>query len=129
MSDFYLIVSMCIISALFSVLLKQYVKEQAFLLSCGVCCILLLKVIVDASQLIDNILAVFESTGIELEYYMILTKSIGIAYLSKFGEDICKDCGENAISSVIMIAGRISMSMIALPVFKKIIDIVIEVLQ
>ena len=58
-------------------------------------------------------------------YIKIIFKSLGVTYLAQFAADYCKDCGENAIASQVILAGKISVWLvISLPLFKAFIEIV-----
>ena len=57
-------------------------------------------------------------------YLRIIFKSLGVTYLTQFASDYCKDCGENAISSQVLLAGRIAIVVISLPLFKAFAQIV-----
>ncbi|MDE6708794.1 MAG: stage III sporulation protein AD, partial [Oscillospiraceae bacterium] len=45
------------------------------------------------------------------------------------GIDICKDCGENAISTVVELCGRVLLILLALPLFLTLAETVLEVMQ
>jgi stage III sporulation protein AD len=129
MKEFCLIIAVCILACFCCILLKKYLKEQALILSCTVCTVILLKLLSEITPFIGNINDFFSILNIDKYYSDILLKSLGICYLSKLGENICKDCGENTIGMVIQLASKISLSLITLPIFKDVINILIEVLE
>ena len=75
MNEFLVLLLICVLACIFSVLIKQYLKEQALLLILAVICISIIKLVelfLPISDLLNNI---FEDTNIDMEYYKILLKS------------------------------------------------------
>ena len=54
---------------------------------------------------------------------------IGVGYIFGISADICREVGEGGISSGVILVGRAEMVAIALPYFKRILDIGTELLQ
>ena len=56
-----------------------------------------------------------------------ILKITGIAYISQIGSELCESCGEKALSTHVLTAGKIAITVITIPVareeFEKIIGI------
>ena len=129
MNDFFILIVICIFTCIFSALIKQYLKEQALLLVLTVICISVIK-LANLFFPISNLLnEIFKDVNIDFQYYKILLKSLAISYVTKVGESICKDCNENSLAIIVQTSGKISMTITALPLFIKIIEILSEVLK
>lgn len=76
------------------------------------------------SQLFSTIKSLFNTSGIDNTYIKILIKSLGVVYLTQFTMDYCRDCGENAIATQVMLAGKVALVIISLPLFNAFIDMV-----
>ena len=63
------------------------------------------------------------------EYVGAIVKIIGVGYIFGISADICRELGEGGISSGVVLVGRAEMVAIALPYFKRILDIGTELLQ
>lgn len=122
------IIAFGICGCIFCLVLKQYQRPQSILLGIAVCCILLAAVLPQAEELIGSASAFFSQTGMEPEYFAILCKALGIAYLTQLGMDICRDCGENAIGTAVEISGRICLAVLTLPLFTTIAGTIVEVI-
>ncbi|MGI6038482.1 MAG: stage III sporulation protein AD [Limnochordia bacterium] len=61
-------------------------------------------------------------------YLGIVLRSIGIAYLTALGAQVCRDAGETAIAVTIEIAGKVLILVIALPVVVAILDALVRLL-
>lgn len=67
-----------------------------------------------------------EEIGLQQEYITVLLKMAGIAYLSQFAVNLCRDAGQGAIAGQISFAGKISMLIISLPVLEAVIKTIGE---
>ena len=62
-----------------------------------------------------------EEIGLQQEYFAVLIKMAGIAYLSQFAVSLCRDAGQGAIAGQISFAAKISMLIISLPVLEAVV--------
>ncbi len=63
------------------------------------------------------------------EYAVILSKALGIAYVTSITESICKDAGELSLSNAICFAGKIQLIILSLPLISSILDIAKQLLK
>lgn len=91
--------------------------------------VLLLIIIVPQLAIIFDILRDL-SDKIQLEdtYLMIIFKIIGVAYISEFGYQLCKDAGEESIGSKVQFAGKVLILVIASPIALALIELVTQLL-
>lgn len=71
---------------------------------------------------------ILENTGLNSELFVILLKIIGIGYLTEFSANICSDSGNNAVASKILLAGKLVIFVLAIPVIKSLIDIIVSIM-
>lgn len=127
--DIMNIVAIAILSSLICVLLKQFKPEYAMLCALG-CGLLIFAIIINVlSPVFDTVKSLLISSNIDLEYSKIIVKSLGICYVCQLGYDACKDVGQNMIASKIELAGKASILIICLPLFKKISEIAISLIN
>jgi len=62
------------------------------------------------------------------KYYSIMMKGLGLCILGTTAGDICRDSGEETISSVLSIATKISVMIVCLPLLNDIIELAKEML-
>ena len=65
-----------------------------------------------------------QTTGINEEYAGIMFKALGVCILTQIACDACKDAGEASIATKLEIAGRVSILVISLPLFTRVLSIV-----
>ena len=73
------------------------------------------------SPLISMINDLFARTGTGENYSQTIIKSLGICYVTQLGFDICKDCNENAIATVVELSGKVTLIILAIPLLEKLI--------
>ena len=119
-----IIVSFGIISAVLSLVLKQYKPEYSMFISLAAGIMIFVSVIAAIEPIIGYISELTENAGLSGIYAEILMKSLAVCYLIQLASDCCKDAGETAIAGKIRIAGKIAVLLMALPIFKSITEIV-----
>ena len=60
---------------------------------------------------------IYEDLSYGKEYFPIILKVLGIAYITEFAAAICQDAGEKSIASKVELAGKIAIFFAAIPVF------------
>lgn len=123
------IVGLCLVVTVICKIFEKTNKEYSFIIMLMTMAFILLLTIKYISPLISKITEVFALTGVSNEYLNIICKALGICYLTQLGCDYCKDANENSLSSILEIAGKVSLLIIALPLFSNLIDIVKELLS
>lgn len=119
-----IIVSFGIISAVLSLVLKQYKPEYSMFISLAAGILIFVSVIAAIEPIIGYISELTENAGLSGIYAEILLKSLAVCYLTQLACDCCKDAGETAIAGKLQIAGKIAVLLMALPIFKSITEIV-----
>ncbi|MGN1059045.1 MAG: stage III sporulation protein AD [Clostridia bacterium] len=85
--------------------------------------------------MLEQISYVFDVTGmiaarldINTEYIAIIIRIIGIAYIARFGSELCRDAGQNAIAQKIELAGKIMIVATSVPILTAVLNLLIGVL-
>ena len=123
------IIGIALITAITSVLLRSTKPELSFAVTItGV--IILLLFIVDA---LKGTLAIFaaiaEMTGVENGLLKILLKIVGIGYLTEFGAGILNDFGSTAVADKVVLAGKITIVILSLPILEGLFGLIRNFLQ
>ena len=66
---------------------------------------------------------IYEDLSYGTEYFPIILKVLGIAYITEFAAAICQDAGEKSIASKVELAGKIAIFFAAIPVFTSLLDL------
>ncbi|MBR6874084.1 MAG: hypothetical protein IKN17_11330 [Ruminococcus sp.] len=65
-----------------------------------------------------------DKTGLDEAYLRMIFKGLGICYITVISADICRDSGQSALAAQIEIAGKLAMTVTALPLFRAVTEIV-----
>lgn len=122
------IVALALVATFIIVLLKQYKSEFALLASVVTCGVIIYFSLSKLEIVIDLIQDLIQRTGIDKDFFEILLKITGIAYLIDFGSNVCKDVGESAIASKVEFAGKIIIVTMSLPILTTLLETVVEVI-
>ena len=112
-----------IIAAVFSVLLRQYRPDISLLLITATAVIALVVVLTALVQPFEALRQKLETHGIELAYFKIALKALGIGYVTSFCADICRDAGQTTLASLSEIVGKCGIFILSLPLVFNIIDL------
>lgn len=119
------VLGICILAVTGAVLiltLKQTSPQFALLLTLAVGVTILITIISFLPTVIDKITLLTLETGVNTNYTGTLLKSLGICFICQFSSDICKDAGQNALSSKVELAGKIMILILALPLIDEVLS-------
>ncbi len=122
------IVAFALVSVFIIVLLKQYKSEYALIASIIASGIIIYFSLSKLEIVINLLEDLINQTGIKKEFFEILLKITGIAYLIDFGSNVCKDVGESAIASKVEFAGKVIIVTMSLPILTTLLETVVEVI-
>lgn len=122
------IVGIAFIATFVVMILKQYRPEFSIYISIIAGILIFSLAIVKLSSVIELIKSLTNKLGTNTQYFALLIKITGIAYLSEFATNICKDSGESAIASKVELAGRIIIIAMSVPILAALLDVVINIL-
>lgn len=117
------IAGVAILAAVIAVMLRRGTGEYAMVLRLAAGALILLLILQAAAPALQQINHLLELSGIDSTYAGILFRTLGVTFLTQFAADACRDAGENALGSKVELAGRVSILVLALPLFAKVTSI------
>ncbi len=118
-----------IITLIMIILIKDTKREFAVLLTIATVILLFTSVANDFKEILDKLYSLSSGIGSINSYISLMMKILGIALISQFVIDLCRDSGENALASQTEIAAKIIMLIVTLPLFETVINIVTGLLK
>ena len=85
-------------------------------------------VLVSIQPVISAIQVFFAQTGQSGDTVKILLKALGVCILVQFAADSCRDAGESALAGRIEFAGRVVLTIMAVPVLTELLEIAVELI-
>ena len=122
------ILGLGICGALLCVLLKEYKPVYAVCVGMMTGAILFFYMLSEISYIMDVIHLISSRLSLESGYINIIIRIIGIAYLARFGSDICRDAGQNTIAQKIELAGKVTIVSLSIPLLTSVLNLLIGIL-
>lgn len=120
--EFFKIIGLCITVAIFCLILKPKSAEFAFLLSLGTGVIILAVIIKNIAAPIKEMWVKLSSYGVETEYFKVALKAVGLAYITDFVADACREAGMIALASKAEFAGKTAIFILSVPLFMSVLE-------
>ena len=87
--------------------------------------LLLLAVLSQAGQIIGTVNSIVAAAQINTGYIAILLKVVGICLLTEFAVNTCRDAGCQSLAGNVSLAGKLLVTVTALPLYTDILNTVI----
>ena len=123
--DVVKIVGMGLIISLCVILIKQVKPEMSFAVLVAGSIIMISMIFEYFTNVFGVLDTIINATGIDQELFQIVLKIIGIGYIIEFGAGLCNDTGNTSIGEKMLLAGKILILVISLPIVTSLFDIVI----
>ncbi|MBZ4666432.1 stage III sporulation protein AD [Mahella sp.] len=127
--DIVQIVSIGLVAAILAITLRQQRPEMALIVSIAAGVVIFFMIAGKLSAAIQALNEVMRKAQLNNIYFTTVLKIIGIAYITEFGSQICKDAGEGSIASKIELAGKVLIMVLALPIVLAVFDLISSVMQ
>ncbi|MDF2564223.1 MAG: stage sporulation protein [Massilibacillus sp.] len=122
------IVGIGFIVTMLVLMMKKDRPEFAIQLSLTLTIIIFLIILNKVQVVLQLFYDLAEKANISMMYLNTLLKIIGIAYITEFGAQVCKDAGEGAIAGKIEFAGKVMVMVMAIPIIALVIDTIVKLL-
>lgn len=118
------IIGIALITTIAVIIIKQLKPELAVAVGLAGSIIIVIIIV----NMLGNVMNIFDGivskTGVDKELFTVVLKIIGVGYLTEFAANICSDAGVNSIADKIMLAGKVIIMIMALPIVNNLLDIV-----
>lgn len=123
--DIMRIIGVAILTVFAVLILKPTRPEIAVLVGVVGGAVILFMFIDGLSAVVGNIMAIVNRTGISTEVFGTLLKIIGIGYLTEFAATVCNDAGNQSMAQKVLLAGKVVILVLALPIINNLIELVV----
>lgn len=118
------IIGIAIITTIAVLIIKQLKPELAVFVGLVGSILIIIYIV----NMIGGVLTIFDTmaskTGIDKELFLVILKIIGVGYLTEFSANLCQDAGVSSIADKIMLAGKVVIMIMALPIINNLLEIV-----
>ncbi|AJQ27790.1 stage III sporulation protein AD [Pelosinus fermentans] len=122
------IVGLGFIVTLLILIIKREKPEIAVQLSLTLASIIFLLILTKITVVLNLFRDMAEKANISQMYLNTILKIIGIAYITEFGAQVCRDAGEGAIAGKIEFAGKVMVMVMAIPIIALVMDTIVRLI-
>ncbi|KAE9637233.1 MAG: stage sporulation protein [Epulopiscium sp.] len=122
------IVAIGLISVILGLILSKQNPEWSMYIRIAAGIIIFAVIIDRLGIVLEIVKRMSEKIDIDIIYIEIVFKVLGIAYISEFGAQLCKDAGESSIASKIEFAGKVLIITVSAPVMLALMDIITRII-
>lgn len=122
------IIGIGLVGLIIVIILKQYKPEFAIYISLITGAIILYFTIDKLQVIISLLKSISDKSGINNQFLSLLLKITGIAFLSEFAINICKDSGEGSIASKVELGSKIVIVTMSIPIISSLLEVVLKLI-
>lgn len=104
-----------LLAAFLSVFLKDYNSTAAMLTAVAAASVVLGIVLKTVFPAISTLGSILSSSSDSKYYFASALKALGIAYISSFAADVCRDFGQSSLAAKAEFTGRCAIFIITVP--------------
>ena len=123
------VIIIAIICIFITSLIKSYNAEFATMVSICGGVLIFLMLTDEIKNIIENFVSLYDLTDLKFDFLSVILKIIGVGYVVEFTADIAEDFGNKAISSRVILGGKIVICGMALPVIKSLLTLLLSFLS
>ena len=116
------IVGLGFVVTLLILIIRQQKPELAVQLGLTLATIIFMMVLSKIQVVLSVFQDLADKANISQMYLNTILKIIGIAYITEFGSQVCRDAGEGAVAGKIEFAGKIMIMVMAIPIIALVLD-------
>lgn len=123
------IVLIGIVFSVIIIIIKQIKPEFSPIILIAASCVILAHIIHYIGNIVLDIDNIITQTGINKDLFVIILKIIGIGYLVEFGAGICNDSGNQSIADKIILAGKIIILSVSMPIISNLLNTIVGLIK
>ena len=110
-------------------LIRRYTEEQALLLTLLAGIGITAAAVLAMTPVLNEIDRLLEKSGLLPEQTACIAKAAGICFVTQLASDVCRDAGESALASAVLLTGKITLILMILPMLQPLLGRLEEVLS
>lgn len=123
------VAGLTVTAVLLAKLLERYAAEQTLILTLVLGVSLTAAAVVALTPVLNQIDGLLRQSGLDPTETAYLSKAIGICCVTQLACDICKDAGQSALATAVLLTGKTALLLLCLPLISPLIALLQEVLS
>ncbi len=108
--------------------LQQYKSTLSVFVVIAFGLVLFLSMAGQLQALLQTLLQLSQQAGVNVIYLTTIFKIIGIAWLTEFLSQVCRDAGSNALAVKLEFAAKLSILLLAFPILTAVLESILTIL-
>ena len=108
--------------------LQQYESNLSIFVVIAFGVLIFLSVAGQLQNLLQTLLQISEQAGVNVIYLTTIFKIIGIAWLTEFLCQVCRDAGSSALAVKLEFAAKMAILLLAFPVLTAVLESIVTIL-
>ncbi len=122
------IVGLGFIVTLLILIIRSQRPEIAVQISITLATVIFLLVLAKIEVVLNLFRDLADKASVSQMYLNTILKIIGIAYITEFGAQVCRDAGEGAIAGKIEFAGKVLVMVLAVPIIALVLETIVRLI-
>ena len=122
--EIFKIIGIAFITAICSLIVKATKPELSFAITTIGVVVIVLQIFNSIPQISNFFHQVNEISGIENNIVKLLLKIVAIGYVTEFSSDLLVDFGSASLADKVILAGKITIIVLSLPVFESLLKLI-----
>lgn len=122
------IVGLGFIVTLLILIIRSQRPEIAVQISITLATVIFLLVLAKIEVVLNLFRDLADKASISQMYLNTILKIIGIAYITEFGAQVCRDAGEGAVAGKIEFAGKVLVMVMAIPIIALVLETIVRLI-
>ncbi len=128
MEEIFKIIGISLLTTIAVLVVKPTKPEIALVLGVAGSVIVFFYIV----DLLEEVFGLFEyvmqATNLDSDIFILLIKIIGVGYITEFSANICQDSGNSAMASKILLAGKLVIFVMAIPIITSLIELIVSIM-
>lgn len=121
------ILALCMVAVIAVIFLRQYKPEYAIVCAAASGVVILLMLVGKIRTSVRGFYELFGDNSQVSYYFKVALKALGIAYLTGFVADMCRDFGQTSLAAKAELAGKFAIFLLAVPLLEALLGLALEV--
>lgn len=120
--DLFQVAVFCLIAAVLAIMLRQYRPEYAVFISLACSVLTVLYLLQGVAQVMDELGGLLKNAMLPEGLLQVVVKCLGVCILTELAANTCRDAGEQAIGAKVELAGKVTLVLVSLPLFERLLN-------
>lgn len=118
-----------VITCVACVILKQFKPELVILASVSGGILIVISLVNYLGQIVASLSTIVNKTGVNVKLFSSVLKIVGVGYITEFGANICFDTGNSSVADKILLAGKVIILCLSLPIISSMLNTIMGIIK